>query len=64
MKKAKVYLVSCGSYEYGDPTGIVSIHATKEGAERAKREYERPIERGDGTTYTEEVEIEELDLQE
>lgn len=47
----KVWLLMTGSGEDGNPRGVVSIHSSEDGAERAKDAFEAPIERTDGTHY-------------
>ena len=59
----KVWLVTSGSGSDGDEWQVSSIHASKESAERAKKEYERPRKRSDGSTYNFDAnEIEEWDV--
>ena len=53
-----VYLLTCGDGSDGDEWGVISIHATIESAERAKKEYEIPMIRGDSSTYKREAQIE------
>ena len=43
-----VYLLTYGNGEDGDEWAVVSIHATKESAEAAKAEYEKPMLHKDG----------------
>ena len=59
---ATVWLVTTGSGTYDDVWNVVSIHATREGANAAKDAYEAPRERPDGSTYSYEAEIEEWEL--
>jgi hypothetical protein len=37
----KVYLLTAGSGDDGDEWSLISIHRTKEGAEEAKKDYEK-----------------------
>ena len=60
----KIYLVTTGSGSDGDEWGVISIHRTKEGAERAEATYEAPRERRDGSTYNHDAEVEEWDVDE
>ena len=55
----KVWLLTTGDGSDGNEWGVNSIHSTKELAEKAKKEFERPRSRGDGSTYTFDAEIEE-----
>jgi len=41
-KVDKIYLVTTGSGADGDEWSVISIHRTKEGAERAEAAYEAP----------------------
>ena len=48
----KVWLLTDGDGSDGNEWGVVSIHATEEGAERAKVRYETEDRRGvDGSIY-------------
>lgn len=60
----KVYLLTTGTGHDGDEWNVESIHRSKEGAERAKEEYEKPRRRQDGSTYRLESQVEEWELRE
>ena len=60
----KIYLLTSGSGWDGDEWHVISVHRTKEGAERAEKIYEAPRPRGDGSTYTFDSEVEEWELNE
>ena len=55
----KVYLLTTGSGDDGDEWRVLSIHATRKLAERAKEGYEMLRVRGDGSTYSFDAAIEE-----
>lgn len=55
----KIYLVTTGSGADGDEWRVISIHRTKEGAERAEAKYESPRPRLSGGTYSLKAEVEE-----
>lgn len=60
----RVWLLTTGSGDYGDEWSVKSIHATREGAESAKAEHERPRLAADKkTTYVERAHVEEWDVQ-
>jgi len=47
----KVWLLTDGDGSDGNEWSVISIHRTKEGAEQAKRCFEAPRKRMDGSTY-------------
>ena len=60
----KIYLLTTGSGADGDEWNVLSVHRTKEGADRAKAIYEAPQERRDGSTYNYDAAVEEWDVEE
>lgn len=62
MNDDTVWLLTTGSGFDGDEWGVESIHKTYEGALVAKKEYEKPRTRKDGSTYFFEAQIEEWKL--
>ena len=62
--KTTVWLLTTGDGSDGSEWDVKSIHATKDGAERAKTEYEKPRTRGDGSTYTLTATVEEWPVEE
>lgn len=63
--KRQVWLLTTGSGFDGDEWGVLSIHATSDGAKLAKTAYEaKEHRRGDGSIYYYEAnEIEEWPLE-
>ena len=59
----KVWLLTEGSGSDGDEWGVISIHATKEGAILAKEKYEKNHRRADGSVYHYDANIEEWELE-
>lgn len=59
-----VYLLTTGSGDDGDEWHVESIHDSREGAEAAKAEWEKPVSRGDGTSYCRQACVEEWPMQE
>lgn len=59
-----IWLLTTGSGMDGDEWEVISIHRTKEGAEAAKKAYEVPQTRPDGSIYTFDAEVEEWNIQE
>ncbi len=58
-----VWLLTTGSGFDGDEWGVISIHATEEGAKEAKAKHESPRIRPDGSTYFFEANIEQWSLE-
>lgn len=58
-QKQSIFLLTHGDGSDGDEWQVISIHATRTGAERAKINYESPRVRVDGSTYTFDAKIEE-----
>jgi len=58
----KVWLLTTGDGEDGNEWDVKSIHSNLESAEKAKRHYERPRERFDGSFYNYESHIEEWEV--
>lgn len=61
--KKNVWMVTTGTGEDGDEWKVESVHATADGAERAKADYEKPRKRHDGSTYVLEANVEEWPLE-
>lgn len=57
-----VFLLTSGDGSDGDEVVVQSVHATREGAERAKAAYEAPRKRADGSTYSLDAQVEEWEL--
>jgi len=64
QQKKIVFLLTTGDGSDGDEWNVVSIHASREGAEKAKERYEAPRPRKDGSTYTFDAQIEEWEIEE
>ena len=59
-----VWLLTTGDGSDGNEWRLESIHSTKEGAVKAKAEYEKPRKRLDGSTFSfDDADIEEWDLE-
>ena len=54
-----IYLLTCGDGSDGNEWELISIHSTFELATVAKKKYEAPKTRDDGSTYNYESYIEE-----
>lgn len=61
--KKKVWMVTTGTGQDGDEWNVQSVHATVDGANLAKAEYEKPQKRSDGSSYVLEATIEEWPLE-
>lgn len=59
-----VWLLTTGTGTDGDEWNVESIHATEEGAEKAKAEYQKPQKRANGTEYIRDANIEEWPFEE
>jgi hypothetical protein len=57
-----VWLLTTGTGADGDEWYVKSIHSSKTSAEVALKDYQKPITRKDGTTYTRQADIERWDL--
>lgn len=57
-----IWLLTVGTGDDGDEWDVISIHKTEEGAKKAKKEYEKPRERPDGSFYTFNANIEKWDI--
>ena len=60
----KIWLLTTGDGSDGNKWAIESIHRTEAGAEDAKKKYEAPRQRFDGSTYTFDANIEEWPVDE
>ena len=57
-----VYLLTTGDGSDGNEWIVHGVYSSAERAQNAKREYERPRERPDGTTYYYGADIEEWEV--
>ena len=57
-----VYLLTSGDGSDGDEWYVQSIHASKKGANKAKKAYERRRYRPNGTWYTFDASVEEWEV--
>ena len=62
-KNKSIWLVTSGSGADGDEWGVISIHGTKATALTAKKGYEQPHKRNDGSTYRNTCDIEEWPIE-
>ena len=62
MTAATVFLLTTGDGSDGDEWRVISVHATEEGANKAKAEYEAPRPRPDGSTYRLDANVEAWEL--
>lgn len=62
MTAATVFLLTTGDGSDGDEWRVISVHATQEGANLAKAEYEAPRPRPDGSAYSLDANVEPWDL--
>ena len=58
----KVYLLTRGDGDDGNEWTLISIHSTMEKAEAAKKVYESPRYRPDGSSYCWDSQIEEWEV--
>lgn len=58
----KVWLLTTGDGSDGNEWDVRGVYSTEALAEKARKEYETPIQRPDGTSYHYDANVEEWDV--